>query len=361
MKKVILFYPNFANDGIKKNILLHYNFLSKKFVTKIVTNSTKFNYNNKKGLINFKNKFFERNRFFNYLYCMYVLFNLFKKEKNLVIISFDESTILVLINYFFFKKKIIIRTSNPIYNPLNKEEFQFLKKKFFFQFFKLFFYQLADLIWTFSSTNKTYLQRNFHIKNVSVISNIFKKEKIIKKTYSKNKYFNVFFIGRLVKIKDPLFIYNSLSSLLIKEKIRIFFIGEGELEDKIKELKNNFKNNIFFLGYKKEPFKSFKSKIHLFCLTSQYDGAPNTLGEAISNGIPCLAPKGVGLSNNLLLNGRGGFLYNPGNEKSFCENVLYIKKNYKLAIRKTSVSYNNLANYSYKKVLKKLILVIKKL
>ena len=59
MKKVILFYPNFANDGIKKNILLHYNFLSKKFVTKIVTNSTKFNYNNKKDLINFKNKFFE--------------------------------------------------------------------------------------------------------------------------------------------------------------------------------------------------------------------------------------------------------------------------------------------------------------
>ena len=360
MKKVILFYPNFANDGIKKNIILHYNFLKKKFDTKIITNSTKFNFNNKKAVINLKNKFFERNKFLNYLYCIFILFNFYRREKKLIIISFDESSLLVLINYCFFKKKITIRTSNPIYNPLNKEEFKFFKKKFFFQFFKLFFYRYASLIWTFSKKNKKYLKKNFHIKKVSVISNIFKKEQM-KKIKLKNKYFDIFFVGRLIKIKDPLFIFDSLSQVLIKEKIRIFFVGEGNLKNKIKRLQQKTRSNIFFLGYKKNPFKVLKSKIDLFCLTSKFDGAPNALGEAISNGIPCIAPKGVGLSDNLLLNGKGGFLYKPGNKKNFCKKILFIKKNYNLAIKKRIIAYKNIDAYSHKKVLKKLIFIINSL
>ena len=360
MNKVILFYPNFANDGIKKNIILHYNFLKKKFDTKIITNSTKFNFNNKKAVINLKNKFFERNKFFNYLYCIFILFNFYRREKKLIIISFDESSLLVLINYYFFKKKIIIRTSNPIYNPLNKEEFKFFKKKFFFQFFKLFFYRYASLIWTFSKKNKKYLKKNFHIKKVSVISNIFKKEQM-KKIKLKNKYFDIFFVGRLIKIKDPLFIFDSLSQVLIKEKIRIFFVGEGNLENRIKRLQHKNPNNVFFLGFKKDPFKKFKQKIDLFCLTSQFDGTPNALGEAISNGIPCIAPKGVGLSNDLLLNGKGGFLYKPGNKINFCKKIMFIKKNYNLALQKRMVAHKNIGAYSHKKVLKKLIFVINSL
>jgi hypothetical protein len=362
-KTVVLLYPNLSNDGIKKNVILHYELLSKVFNTVIITNSTKLKIE-KKNIVNPKKKIFEINKFLNYIYCVFKLYKKFYKEKSLVIISFNESSLLIFINYIFFKKKIIIRTSNPIYNPLNKEEFKYFKKKFFFQYFKLYFYKFADLIWTFSKNNKLYLNKNFNIKNVKVISNIFEKQKLIKRKnirINKKKYFNIFFIGRLIDIKDPIFIFKSIEKILISKKIRIFFVGEGNLKERIIKISKKYKNNIYYLGFKKNPFKELKNKIDLFCLTSKIDGSPNVLGEAISYGIPSIAPRGIGLSNTLLLNNRGGYLYRHGDTNDFLKKVVHIQSDYKNAIKKIYKAHQNIEKYSYKIVINKLISAIKKL
>ena len=362
-KTVILLYPNLSNDGIKKNVILHYKLLSKVFNTVIITNSTKLIIKNK-NIINPRKKIFEINKFLNYVYCIFKLYTKFYKERSLIIISFDESSLLIFINYIFFKKKIVIRTSNPIYNPLNKEEFKYFKKKFFFQYFKLYFYKFADLIWTFSKNNKLYLKNNFNVKNIKIISNIFEKKKLNKKkklTINKKKYFDIFFIGRLIDIKDPIFIFKSLEKILISKKIRIFYVGEGKLAKKIIILSSKYKKNIFYLGFKKNPFKELKNKIHLFCLSSKIDGSPNVLGEAIAYGIPCLAPKGIGLSDTLLLNNRGGYLYKHQDNNDFMKKIVHIQENYKEAIRKSYKANQDIAKYSYKIVINKLISAIKKL
>ena len=52
-------------------------------------------------------------------------------------------------------------------------------------------------------------------------------------------------------------------------------------------------------------------------MTSKYDGTPNVLGEALSHGIPVVAPKNVGLANMVLKNGRYGYLYDPEKKNSF--------------------------------------------
>ena len=58
-------------------------------------------------------------------------------------------------------------------------------------------------------------------------------------------------------------------------------------------------------------------RIDAICITSKYDGTPNVLGEAVAYKIPCLAPKNVGLSNVILLNGKGGYLYKPNSNSNF--------------------------------------------
>ena len=73
--------------------------------------------------------------------------------------------------------------------------------------------------------------------------------------------------------------------------------------------------NVKIYGYIENGLKKFNKQIDAICITSRYDGTPNVLGEAVSYGIPCIAPKNVGLSNVILLNGKGGYLYKPNSNK----------------------------------------------
>ena len=83
---------------------------------------------------------------------------------------------------------------------------------------------------------------------------------------------------------------------------------------------------IFFYGFIKNPFEKFKNKIDLLCITSKYDGTPNVMGEAMSIGIPVLAPKNVGLANLFIGNEKNGFLYKSGDGNSFIRKINFIKK-----------------------------------
>ena len=91
-----------------------------------------------------------------------------------------------------------------------------------------------------------------------------------------------------------------------------------------KDAKN--KNNIFFHGFIKNPFKKYLNKIDLLCINSKYDGTPNVMGEAMSHGIPILAPKNVGLTNLFIGNNKYGYLYKSEDSKSFKKYKPYNKK-----------------------------------
>ena len=74
----------------------------------------------------------------------------------------------------------------------------------------------------------------------------------------------------------------------------------------------------------------------MLCITSLYDGTPNVMGEAMSFGIPVLAPKNVGSTNFYLKNGKFGYLYKNENSNSFKKKILEILSDYKRAKKKLS-------------------------
>ena len=100
--------------------------------------------------------------------------------------------------------------------------------------------------------------------------------------------------------------------------------------------------------------KRLNKKIDIICITSKFDGTPNVLGEAVSYKIPCLAPKGVGLSNLILLNGKGGYLYEPNSNKNFQLQLKSMLLNYNKAINKSNLAYKKLERFNYKNTLIKL-------
>ena len=352
VKKIYLLCPSIQDGGLEKTLSVYANFLTKNFHVNLITNT----FNNKRlntihknvKIINFKNKFFIQNRILNNLFC--VIRTLMMNEKRLVIFSLHDHFFWCVLKFLRIKFKLIIRTQTAIINEKNKSEEKNIKKRFFLRNFITFFYRYTDLVITFSEQNKLFLKNKIKVKNVKVIYNYFPKYKAIKKI---KKIYNIFFVGRLVPDKDPIFFLKNCISLSKKIRFNIGIVGKGSCYKMIKSISKNNKN-IKIYGYLENGLKKLNQKIDVMCITSKYDGTPNVLGESVAYKIPCLAPKGVGLSNLILLNGKGGYLYKPGSDTDFKKELSSILLNYSKAIHKSNIAYKKLNRFNINNTLKKL-------
>jgi len=355
-KKRVLFYcPYIERGGISVTLLKYTKFLSKFYDISVFTNSFSRNILSKFGkkvkIINIKNKLFYQNRILNDL----AVFKIMSKFTygNCLIFSLQDHFIILLLNKFITKKKIVIRTSSIIPNNKNKLEEKHLKNLFIKKnLIKI--YRLADKVITFSKTNVKY----FNSKKIksTCIYNYFKKNKVFPKNIKSNKL-NIFFIGRFSYEKNPIFFLKNLINL---ENINLHLVGDGYQKKMLLNIANK-SNNVFFHGFVDNPFKKFNKKIDLLCITSLYEGTPNVMGEAMSYGIPVLAPKNIGLTKLFLKNGKYGFLYQNENSLSFKRKIFKIINNYSLAKKKALMSLKSLGRFNEHKTLKKLLNELQKI
>ena len=209
VKKIYLFCPSIYDGGLEKSLAIYANFLTKSFQVYLITNT----FNDKRlktfhknvNIINFRNKFFLKNRIINNLFC--VIKTLKMKEKKLVVFSLHDHFFWCLLKFFKFKFKLIIRTSTAIINGKNKSEEKSLKKEFFLKNLITLFYRYTDLVITASTHNRLFLKNKIKAKNVKIIYNYFPKYKAKKKI---KRNLNIFFVGRLVPDKDPIFFFKKL-------------------------------------------------------------------------------------------------------------------------------------------------------
>ena len=101
VKKIYLFCPSIYDGGLEKSLAIYANFLTKSFQVNLITNT--FNekrlktFNKNVNIINFKNKFFIKNKIINNLFC--VVKTLKIKEKNLVVFSLHDHFFGVYLNF----------------------------------------------------------------------------------------------------------------------------------------------------------------------------------------------------------------------------------------------------------------------
>ena len=353
VKKIYLVCPSIQDGGLEKTLSVYANFLMKNFQVNLITNTLnnkrlKTIHNNVK-IINFKNKFFLKNRILNNLFCVFQ--TLMIKERKLVIFSFHDHFFWCLLKFFRIKFKLIIRTQTAIINDKNKSEEKNIKEKFYLRSLITIFYRYTDLVITFSEQNKLFLKKKIKVKNVKVIYNYFPRYNTVKKI---KKVYNVFFVGRLVPDKDPIFFLKNCMSLSQKIKFNIGIVGKGSCSKMLKLISKKNKGNIKIYGYLENGLKKLNQKIDVMCITSKFDGTPNVLGESVAYKIPCIAPKNVGLSNLILLNGKGGYLYKPGSNDDFKNKLSSILLNYNDAIHKSKKAYKKLKRFDSDNTLKKL-------
>ena len=124
-----------------------------------------------------------------------------------------------------------------------------------------------------------------------------------------------------------MFLLNAIKVLKNKISIKLLLIGNGNDKTKILNFiaKNDLKQNIKVISYKKNPFP-YILKSDLFVLTSKYEGLPNILLETMALKKPILSSKCPTGPREILDNGKGGILYKEGNLKDFVSKIIFIKK-----------------------------------
>ena len=360
-KKVLIFMPYIGIGGVEKNLFIISNFLKKKIKNvSICTTSTNYK---RKFLKNIKliiprNKIPENlNIRLKYFICLYMLFKLFIKDRNFVVISFQANIYCILLCKIFNIKIIIRSNSSPsgwYHNNI---------KKIFYRIIV----SLADEIIVNSDQFKKQMEKMLNIK-VNRIYNPLNKVEILKKSsknfknsFYKKKDLKIINIGRLTDQKDQITILKAINNLKNIIKVKLIIIGRGNEKNNLQNYikKNNLKDKIQIKDPNKNVFSYLKSA-DLFVLSSKYEGLPNVLLEALTLKkfiISTNCPTGP---KEILLNGKGGLLFNVGNYNQLSEKILFYIKNKKKCEIKLKKSIKELRRFDYNLNLNQYLNLIKK-
>tara|TARA_B100000780_G_scaffold276061_1_gene243922 strand:- start:104 stop:1183 length:1080 start_codon:yes stop_codon:yes gene_type:complete len=344
VKNLAIYIPSIESGGVEKNLFNIANYLSNRNINVYIITAN----NNKKKDFNSKIKFISpnnntwnnRSRFIKSLICFFLF--IFKVNKsNLSILSFQSNLSAIILAKIFFLK-IIIRLNTS----LDKYIEGVLKKLIFKIIYNLSNNIIVNSI-DFKKNLKKILKLNSTIIfNPTDFNKKFKKKKI--KYFRKFKGIKILSIGRLTSQKDQMTILKSLNILKNKINFKFFLIGRGDEIKKLKMfvLENKISKKVKFGGYVKNAHH-FMNSADLFILSSKFEGLPNVLIEAQSQGIPIVSSDCSTGPKEILLSGKLGELFKVGDYVRLSEIIIKYSKNKSFFLKKTTLAKKYLYRYDY--------------
>lgn len=213
-----------------------------------------------------------------------LLFLLFYKSRPIISVSFlPRSNFLnVLFSKIFEVKCVISERSNT--SARLRGKFIRIKSKVL-----SFVYNRADKIVSCSKGVEECLRKQFSVSNpvMSVIYNPYDVAKL--SNYTKSRIFDsddyFCLVGRLVKTKR---IINAIEAI-VGTNLKIKILGDGPLKFELIEIVKKLKleDQVQFLGFIEDPHQVVKDSIG-FILTSECEGFPNAVLEAMLLRVPCI-------------------------------------------------------------------------
>ena len=134
---------------------------------------------------------------------------------------------------------------------------------------------------------------------------------------------NIISVGRLHKGKRIDELINIFSKIKNK-KSKLYIIGDGEEKDRLKQLicDKKLENRVIMLGYlDQEQQKDYYLDSCVFAMTSESEGLPMVLLEAMQYGIPCIAFKTDTGVADIIRDNNNGFIIKNRNYIKYQEKL----------------------------------------
>ena len=131
-------------------------------------------------------------------------------------------------------------------------------------------------------------------------------------------------------------------------------LGRGVLKQKLINYvkKNDLENFIKFKNFTQNPFPHIK-EADLFILTSLYEGLPNVLLEALVLNKFIISSNCRTGPKEILLNGKGGDLFEIGDYKKLSKIIIKYYLNKKKSQKKVKIAKQHLHRFNFNSNLKK--------
>lgn len=160
-------------------------------------------------------------------------------------------------------------------------------------------------------------------------------------------------IGRLTEQKNQKLLIDAFSEVSDDyNNIRLEIYGSGELQQELQQYIDSIglHDRVFLMG-NTDHIEEVLSKSGMFVLTSDFEGVPNALLEALAVGVPSISTDcSGGGPREVIKNGVNGILINPGNKEMLTDAMRRILDNPDFAKQLSKNAKKISRNYSKEKV-----------
>lgn len=258
---------------------------------------------------------------FNLLITPFVLFNSAKKYKAKLILAYyfkPHFFFAFLLSKFTGLPYIIGQTGTTVQNLADKQILGFPIRIITRNAFA---FNVPGL-----NTKEFWLNKKVEAKNINILHSTINTEKFV--PVESDKKYDFIFVGRLAQVKRLDKLIKAARKLKTYcPELKICIVGDGPFKTEWKKLaEQNEVTNVFdFVGFHTNTHE-WLTKSHAFVMTSDSEGLPCAMMEAMSTGLVCLGPL-VNNMTDLLKNGKTGFTFDTNNVEELIEKMLYIIRN----------------------------------
>jgi GalNAc-alpha-(1->4)-GalNAc-alpha-(1->3)-diNAcBac-PP-undecaprenol alpha-1,4-N-acetyl-D-galactosaminyltransferase len=254
------------------------------------------------------------------------------------------ANILVLLSSFFLKGTSFISERN------NPEVYQlsFLRKISI-----RILYPFADGLIVQTSFSKNYFQNFLKNQKIQIIPNPIDDDLFLRREGYGDRE-NVFLtVGRLDTNKNQKLLLEAFANLNTKNW-KLILVGDGDLKIEYQMLakKLGIADKVEFVG-NVANIEAYYNRAKLFVFTSQSEGFPNALLEALSFGIPCIASDCNSGPSEIIQHRENGFLFEINNQKQLEKQMIELMENGMLRLKFSTNAIQSMAKYHPDAIYKK--------
>jgi GalNAc-alpha-(1->4)-GalNAc-alpha-(1->3)-diNAcBac-PP-undecaprenol alpha-1,4-N-acetyl-D-galactosaminyltransferase len=206
-------------------------------------------------------------------------------------------------------------------------------------------YPFADALIVQTAFSKNYFQNFLKPTKIKIIPNPIDQQLLSKRAEFEKRENIILNVGRLDENKNQKLLLEAFANVNTKNW-KLMLVGDGILKVEYQRLAKDLgiADKVVFVGTVSD-IETYYNRAKIFAFTSQSEGFPNSLLEALSFGIPSIASDCNSGPSEMIQHTENGFLFEINNQKQLEKQIVKLMENDALRLKFSSNAIQSTAKY----------------